>query len=196
MANTCGKPNCKCARGDKLKSWCLAVRDQGKRKMLHIPHELESEVFEWVKNYRELRKAMETISQANVERITLLGYSLSRCLSTAFFLLRSSGNCGHEFTILRISVSGWGQKAYRGFCHRLFFGLGFLVGGYCPGTSVAGLASGRTEALVTMIGMVAGSLAFAFLYPFMESVYISDWNGHNDTSEIIQNRPLGQWWLL
>jgi len=72
MANTCGKPNCKCAKGDKHKSWCLAVRDQGKRKMLHIPHELEDEVFEWVKNYRELRKAMETISQANVERITLL----------------------------------------------------------------------------------------------------------------------------
>ena len=48
------------------------MRDQGKRKMLHIPHELASEVFKWVKNYRELRKAMETISQANVERITLL----------------------------------------------------------------------------------------------------------------------------
>ena len=40
--------------------------------MLHIPHELEDEVFEWAKNYRELRKAMETVSQANVERITLL----------------------------------------------------------------------------------------------------------------------------
>lgn len=72
MANTCGKPNCKCTRGEKHKSWCLSVRDQGKRKMLHIPHEMENEVFEWVHTYRELRKQMETISQANVERITLL----------------------------------------------------------------------------------------------------------------------------
>jgi len=39
--------------------------------MLHIPHELENEVFKWVDTYRELRKQMETISQANVERITL-----------------------------------------------------------------------------------------------------------------------------
>lgn len=53
------------------------------------------------------------------------------------------------------------------------FGLGFLVSGYCPGTSVAGLASGRTDALAAMIGMVAGSLAFAFLYPFLESFYMS-----------------------
>jgi hypothetical protein len=71
MANTCGKPNCKCTKGDKHKSWCLAVRDQGKRKMIHIPHELENEVFKWVDAYRELRTQMQTISQANVERITL-----------------------------------------------------------------------------------------------------------------------------
>jgi hypothetical protein len=71
VARICGKPNCKCTRGNKHKSWCLSVRDHGKRKMLHIPHEMENEVFDWVQAYRELRKQMETISQANVERITL-----------------------------------------------------------------------------------------------------------------------------
>ena len=70
-ARVCGKPNCKCTRGDKHKSWCLSVRDQGKRKMLHIPHELENEVFEWVNTYRELWKQMETISQATVERMRM-----------------------------------------------------------------------------------------------------------------------------
>jgi len=71
MANTCGKPNCKCARGDKHKSWYLAVRDQGKRKMVHIQRGWEDEVFEGVKTYKELRKHMETISQIGIERITL-----------------------------------------------------------------------------------------------------------------------------
>ncbi len=71
MANTCGKPNCKCTRGDKHKSWCLAVRYQGKRKMIHIPREWKDAVFEWVKTYQELWKQMETISQTGVERITL-----------------------------------------------------------------------------------------------------------------------------
>jgi hypothetical protein len=70
MSNTCGKPNCKCTRGEKHKSWCLAVRDQGKRKMMHIPHASESSVFKLVNTYQELWKQVEIISQENFERIT------------------------------------------------------------------------------------------------------------------------------
>jgi hypothetical protein len=40
MANTCGKPNCKCASGEKHKSWCVFLRHKGKRKMIHIPRDL------------------------------------------------------------------------------------------------------------------------------------------------------------
>lgn len=49
------------------------------------------------------------------------------------------------------------------------FGIGFVVSGYCPGTAMAGFASGRLDALVTMIGIGAGSLLFAVLYPYSES---------------------------
>lgn len=41
------------------------------------------------------------------------------------------------------------------------FGLGFVVGGFCPGTAVVGLGSGRVDALVFLIGAGAGSLLFA-----------------------------------
>jgi uncharacterized membrane protein YedE/YeeE len=51
------------------------------------------------------------------------------------------------------------------------FGLGFLVSGYCPGTAVAGFASGRMDALFTIIGIGAGSLLFALVYPFIEGFY-------------------------
>jgi len=53
------------------------------------------------------------------------------------------------------------------------FGIGFVVSGYCPGTSVAGLASGRLDALVTMIGIGVGSLMFALIYPVIEDFYQS-----------------------
>jgi uncharacterized membrane protein YedE/YeeE len=53
------------------------------------------------------------------------------------------------------------------------FGLGYLVAGYCPGTAVAGLGSGRLDALVTIVGMVAGSLLFAVVYPAIEGFYMS-----------------------
>ena len=53
------------------------------------------------------------------------------------------------------------------------FGLGYLVAGYCPGTAVAAVGSGRFDALVTILGMVVGSLLFAIIYPALESFYMS-----------------------
>jgi hypothetical protein len=43
-------------------------------------------------------------------------------------------------------------------------GAGFAVGGYCPGTSVVGLSSGRLDALVFIVGLLLGTLAFTTLY--------------------------------
>jgi hypothetical protein len=59
----------------------------------------------------------------------------------------------------------------------LIFGVGFVASGYCPGTAVTGLASGRLDALVTMAGIVAGSLLFAMLFPVLERFYLSSDRG-------------------
>jgi hypothetical protein len=53
------------------------------------------------------------------------------------------------------------------------FGVGFVVSGYCPGTAMAGFATGRLDALVTIIGVGAGSLLFAVLFPVLEGFYLS-----------------------
>ncbi len=57
------------------------------------------------------------------------------------------------------------------------FGLGYLVAGYCPGTAVAALGSGRIDALVTMLGLIAGSLLFAVVYPALGNFYMSSGMG-------------------
>ena len=50
-------------------------------------------------------------------------------------------------------------------------GAGFAIGGYCPGTSMVGLASGRTDALVFVVGLLAGTAAFSVFYgPAMRSM--------------------------
>lgn len=46
----------------------------------------------------------------------------------------------------------------------LLFGVGFILGGYCPGTSVAGIAIGRIDAGVYVLGMLAGVAAFSETY--------------------------------
>ncbi|WP_397541895.1 DUF6691 family protein [Roseovarius salis] len=55
----------------------------------------------------------------------------------------------------------------------LLIGAGFAIGGYCPGTSVAGLASGRLDALVFMLGMVLGVGVFAWAYEPLEGFYLA-----------------------
>lgn len=47
----------------------------------------------------------------------------------------------------------------------LLFGAGFVTGGWCPGTAAVGLASGKLDALVFLLGAGAGSVAFASLQP-------------------------------
>lgn len=51
----------------------------------------------------------------------------------------------------------------------LVLGAGFVIGGYCPGTSVAGMATGRIDALVYGLGMLAGLALYAEAYPAIEA---------------------------
>jgi len=55
----------------------------------------------------------------------------------------------------------------------ILFGLGFVIGGYCPGTSAVGIVSGKLDALVYMLGMIVGIWVFAAGFPAWGSFYIS-----------------------
>lgn len=50
------------------------------------------------------------------------------------------------------------------------FGLGFVVGGYCPGTAAVALGSGRLDAFVFLLGAGLGSLAFAAVAPALDGL--------------------------
>ena len=49
----------------------------------------------------------------------------------------------------------------------LVFGVGFALAGYCPGTCLVGAAEGRRDALMTIVGGLAGALAFTLVYPLL-----------------------------
>ena len=59
----------------------------------------------------------------------------------------------------------------------LIFGLGMAIGGYCPGTAAASLATGKIDALVFIVGFLLGSLVFGDLYPVWGGFYNSDYMG-------------------
>lgn len=55
----------------------------------------------------------------------------------------------------------------------LVLGAGFVIGGYCPGTSVASLATGRLDGLAFALGLPAGAWLFAEAFPWISGFYDS-----------------------
>lgn len=55
----------------------------------------------------------------------------------------------------------------------LLLGFGFVIGGYCPGTSVVSCSTGRIDGMVYLLGVVFGIFVFAELFPFLSDFYYS-----------------------
>jgi hypothetical protein len=76
----------------------------------------------------------------------------------------------------------------------LVFGAGFILGGYCPGTSIAAIATGRKDGIAFALGMLAGVLAYVELTPG-----IDDWIKANAQGEMtlptVTGLPMG-WFAL
>jgi hypothetical protein len=53
----------------------------------------------------------------------------------------------------------------------LVLGVGFVVGGYCPGTSLVATATGKLDGLVFVLGFAAGTLGFALAFPWLKALY-------------------------
>jgi hypothetical protein len=68
--HTCGKPNCKCAKGDyKHSSLYLTRVKDGKPEQLYIPKEKEQLVRRWVENYHLMQGLLEKISSIYWDRL-------------------------------------------------------------------------------------------------------------------------------
>jgi len=71
MKRTCGKPGCKCTRGELHSGLYLALRVGGKRRMIHVPQTMQQTVRQWVANYQEAWRLMEQVSEFCLKRFSL-----------------------------------------------------------------------------------------------------------------------------
>ncbi len=55
----------------------------------------------------------------------------------------------------------------------LILGAGFIIGGYCPGTSLVSTATGRIDGMFFLGGVMFGILSFGGIYPVIEEFYNS-----------------------
>lgn len=59
----CGKPNCRCARGQGHESLYVVISEKGRTRQLFVPKEWEPVVRRWVGNHCRARQLMEEISR-------------------------------------------------------------------------------------------------------------------------------------
>lgn len=64
-------------------------------------------------------------------------------------------------------------------------GVGFIIGGFCPGTSVCALAIGKIDALAFVFGAILGVFAFTEAFPLLEGIYNSNNMGQVKISEYL-----------
>lgn len=121
------------------------------------------------------------------------GFSTSKKLVGLFY--------GYDFTVLKVFMTG-GLTAMTGviilthfgfldidlvyinplylwsaIVGGLIMGLGFVIGGFCPGTSICAVAIGKIDALYFIIGSFIGVYIFAEGYPLFEGLYKSSFYG-------------------
>jgi len=68
MSRRCGKPGCKCTRGEEHVSLYLSARVGRSRRMIYVPGAWEERVEVWVRRYREASELMEKLSERALER--------------------------------------------------------------------------------------------------------------------------------
>jgi len=60
---TCGKPNCRCAKGQKHRALYVVYSKDGKLHQVFVPRVMEPQVRKWVGSYRRSLELLEKLSE-------------------------------------------------------------------------------------------------------------------------------------
>ena len=71
----------------------------------------------------------------------------------------------------------------------LLFGVGFVTGGFCPGTALVGMVSGSLDAAVFLVGMMIGVLVWSFGYPLWDGFAHSTAMGRTMLYDVLPLSP-------
>ncbi len=128
------------------------------------------------------------------------GFSSSRNIAGVFY--------GYNFVVLRVfftamivAMVGYLYFSYMGWIDMnlvfvlptylnsmllggFIMGLGFVIGGFCPGTSYTAAAIGKIDGIVFAGGVFVGIFLFSEFFPFYESFYTENYMGNITIGEM------------
>ncbi|MBK6949200.1 MAG: YeeE/YedE family protein [Haliscomenobacter sp.] len=129
------------------------------------------------------------------------GFSSSRKIVGLFY--------GYDFTVLRVfftatitamigllyfNYMGWIDLSmvyfppmylWAAISGGLIMGLGFIMGGFCPGTGLCAVGIGKLDAVANVVGLYLGIFLFSEAYPFFEKLYMGNAMGNLRVNEVL-----------
>ena len=67
LATTCGKPNCRCKRGQKHINLYLSTCIGGKTRIVYLSPTRKKDAAEWVENYHKAHEIINELAKVNAE---------------------------------------------------------------------------------------------------------------------------------
>lgn len=67
----CGKPGCRCAKGEPHKACVLTKKVRGKTSTTHVPRDLRDEVEAWANEYKRVKELMKQVSDLSDQIIRI-----------------------------------------------------------------------------------------------------------------------------
>jgi hypothetical protein len=68
----------------------------------------------------------------------------------------------------------------------VLMGVGFILGGYCPGTSLVSVATLKIDGMFFLLGLIAGVIFFGESVSFITNFWNSGYFGHFTLPELLQ----------
>lgn len=129
------------------------------------------------------------------------GFSSSRKLAGIFYGYDTvvikvffTGAITAMLGLLFFSLFGWVDLSlvyvnpyyiYSAILGGVVMGAGFIIGGYCPGTSFCGASIGKIDAMVFIVGLFIGVAIFGGGYGWWDDLFMAKYLGSPKISEVL-----------
>lgn len=85
-----------------------------------------------------------------------------------------------DLDLIYVNPSYWPSNILGG----VIMGIGFIMGGFCPGTSFCAASIGKIDAMIFIAGLFIGIFTFTEVYPLIEEFFFAGFDGNNRLSDV------------
>ncbi|MBX3065989.1 MAG: YeeE/YedE family protein [Anaerolineae bacterium] len=130
-------------------------------------------LFGWVLETAGFSRSSKLAAQFYLKDMTVLKVMFTGIVVAMLFIFLTSGLGLLDYNVIWVNPT----YLWPGIVGGLIMGFGFIIGGFCPGTSIVATATGKIDGLIFLAGCLFGIFAFGETVGLYESWWNSSYLG-------------------